>query len=151
MEDYSVKKYEAYFWKLYKDAFKNAVKGFFKADNAIRGDYLYYYKYIHEYRFAYEGDPRKNTKWSDFMFDWTEKYAVGVWTTGLVFRRIDRIKAASCYEKYEKLTPEECTISFCLTMYDSRGDTDELRNAIMAAARWLLNAPVDLYDELALP
>ncbi len=147
MEDYSSKKYESYFWKLYKDAFKKAVKGFFKADSTIKGDYRYYYKYVHEYRFAYEGDSRKNPKWSDFMLDWTEKYAVGVWTTGLVFRRIDRIKAESCYEKYEKLTSEERTISSCLKAYDMC-NTDELRNALLATARWLLNSPIDLYDEL---
>lgn len=149
MEDYSSKKYESYFWKLYKDAFKKAVKGFFKADSTIKGDYLYYYKYVHEYRFAYEGDSRKNPKWSDFMFDWTEKYAVGVWTTGLVFRRIDRIKAESCYEKYEELTSEERAISSCLKAYDMC-NTDELRNALLATARWLLNPPIDLYDELAI-
>lgn len=113
------------------------------------GDYLYYYKYIHEYRFAYEGDPRKNPKWPDFMFDWTKKYAVGVWTTGLVFRRIDRIKAESCYEKYEELTSEERAISSCLKVYDKHCDIDELCNAMLATARWLLNAPVDLYDERA--
>lgn len=150
MQSYDVKTYERFFWKLYKDAFKNAVKGFFKADNTIRGDYLYYYKYIHEYRFAYKDDSRKNPKWSDFMFDWTEKYAVGVWTTGLVFRRIDRTKAESCYEKYEEITSGEFMVSSVAKAYDTC-DTDNARNALLAIARWMLNVPVDLYDELALP
>ena len=148
MLTYDVKTYERFFWMLYKDAFKQAVKGFFRADELRRDSYLNYFKYVHAYRVYYSEDSRRNPKWGDFIIKWVNTHTLSVWTSGLVFHYNERPIPEP--PTYEALTPAEVVLGSCIRVYDACVTEDSLPK-YLALSRWLLNAPIDLYDELALP
>lgn len=138
---------------LYKDAFEPTVKGFFRADELRRDTYLNYFKYVHAYRVYYSEDSRRNSRWGDFIIKWADTHTLSVWTSGLVFHYNERPIPKP--PTYEALTPAEVVLNSCLRIYDTWATetwvTEDSLPKYLAAARWPLNAPADLYDELAIP
>ena len=147
MLEYQIKTYEGFFWKIYKEAFKPSVKGFFRADDHRRSEFLNYFKYIQAYKTVYSEDPRKNAKWGDFIVTWVKTHVLSVWTSGLVFRYQE--KPIPVPTIYEVMSLEESALESHIRAYEWC-QTDEQRTAMLAVCRWLLNASADLYDELAL-
>lgn len=145
---YDIKTYERFFWKFYKESFKKAVKGFFRANEHQRSEFLNYFKYLQAYKTAYSFDDRKNNKWGEFMVTWVKTHSLEVWTTGFVFHYHE--KPVPVPTEYEELTQEELIFDMCIRAYNS-GETDLQRSGILALSRWVFNLPQDLYDELALP
>ena len=167
MQSYDVKTYERFFWKLYKDAFKNAVKGFFRADEHRKGEFLNYFKYLHAYRTNYSCDVRKNTKWGDFIVKWVKTHTLSVWTTGLVFHYHQEEQVPASEGKKPVLNEDEQQALYAyvtanasypfegqemdrhISAYEACAN-DRQRSWMLAFCRWCFNAPADLYDELSL-
>lgn len=169
MLPYDVKTYERFFWMLYKDAFKQAVKGFFRADELRRDSYLNYFKYVHAYRVYYSEDSRRNSKWGDFIIKWVNTYTLSVWTSGLVFHyhkdepqpmstpknaiftNEDEKQALLVYLDAMRDYPlEEQALDRAVAAYEACTN-DCQRSWVLAFCRWFYNAAADLYDELAIP
>ena len=146
MLSYQTKTYERFFWKFYKEAFKQAVKGFFRADEHKRSEFLNYFKYLQEYKTTYSFDKRKNAKWGEFIVNWVKTHTLSVWTTGLVFHYHE--KPIPAPTEYEALTQEELTLDMCIRAYNAC-ETDLQRSGILALGRWVFNLSSDLYDELS--
>lgn len=167
---YQTKTYEHFFWKFYKEAFKQAVKGFFRADEHRKGEFLNYFKYLHAYRTNYSCDVRKNTKWGDFVVTWVKTHTLSVWTTGLVFHyhQEEPMPASNAGEGKKPFLneDEQQALQAYVTAYTSapfEGQemdrhisayeacaNDRQRSWMLAFCRWFHNAPADLYDELSL-
>lgn len=167
---YQTKTYEHFFWKFYKEAFKQAVKGFFRADEHRKGEFLNYFKYLHAYRTNYSCDSRKNTKWGDFVVTWVKTHTLSVWTTGFVFHyhpeepmpastagedkkpflNEDEQQALQAYvTAYTSAPFEGQEMDRHISAYEACAN-DRQRSWMLAFCRWFHNATADLYDELSL-
>lgn len=172
MLSYDVKTYERFFWMLYKDAFKQSVKGFFRADELRRDAYLNYFKYVHAYRVYYSEDSRRNSKWSDFIIKWVNTHTLSVWTSGLVFHyhkdepqftstpkndlstiftNEDERQALLVYLDAVRDYPfEEQALDRAIAAYEACTN-DCQRSWVLASSRWIYRvSPADLYDELSI-
>ena len=166
---YQVKTYERFFWKFYKEAFKKSVKGFFRADEHLKGEFLNYFKYLQAHRVAYSFDTRKNAKWGEFMMQWVRSHTLEVWTTGFVFHyhkeepqstpapnnarftnEDDKQALLAYLDALSDYPLEEQALDRVVAAYEACTN-DCQRSWLLAASRWAFRvSPADIYDELAL-
>lgn len=163
---YQVKTYERFFWKFYKEAFKQAVKGFFRADEHKRSEFLNYFKYLKAHKTAYSFDERKNAKWGEFTLQWVRTHTIEVWTSGFLFHyhkdepqstpkacdflNEDEKQALYAYVTAQASYPfEGQEMDRYISAYEACAN-DCQRSWTLAFCRWFYNAPADLYDELSL-